>query len=477
MSQLKLISEVGEDINLSKLNKKFIEARLNNDELIKYLINNFKVLENIPYIKFLENKTEIIEDESLFPPRQVKNVEETRMKLLKLHFRIDFKGEVEDVEVKVFIPKLYKKYNYLLNGNKYFPIYQLVDSATYNTKDAVILKSVLHPIIIKKEKASVKILPDTDSTSTEYIFVLSLFKRKINVLNYFLAEFGFDETLKLLEIDDRVLVVDTDSYDDPDDEWIKIDISKTNQIWIWKEDYTSNMYFHTVCNSIINLFNKKTVVNIISDKQYWVRKLGSMFTKNPSNQLEKGESVCISLKRLLDDSTKESLRISDEHKEDTYKLIIYICQNFETLFSADNYDLRSKKLRMDYQIDSIVRKNSTNTYRLLNTRHIKMKTIKSIFAISPLILIKYLQTSQLLRYDNLSSDFSILNLLKFSQRGPSATEGSSVPIDARAIHPTHLGKITLNSCSAGDPGMSGTLSPFIRTNTYFDEEGDDGSND
>ena len=49
----------------------------------------------------------------------------------------------------IYIPKWINKYYFILNGNKYYPIYQNVESSTYNTKDSVILKSLLMPIILK----------------------------------------------------------------------------------------------------------------------------------------------------------------------------------------------------------------------------------------------------------------------------------------------------------------------------------------
>jgi hypothetical protein len=286
--QKKLISMIGEDLNLSKINREFIASRSNNDELIKHIINNFKVLENIPYIKMIDSATEVIDDESKFPERKIKNVNETRMKLLKLHFSIDFKNEHEDVEVKIFIPKMYN-YNYLLNGTKYFPIYQLVDRATYNTKDAVILKSVLHPIIVKKERLTFKF--EEGEENSVYMFVLSLFKRKINILNYFLSEYGFEKTIEILGFDGFILLVKDDEYVDVNNEWNKFRINKNLSIWFAKSYFETDQFFAAIVTNFIHLFNKKISYDNITSQEYWTRKLGSVFTKNLSNQLEKGLSA------------------------------------------------------------------------------------------------------------------------------------------------------------------------------------------
>ena len=37
----------------------------------------------------------------------------------------------------------------------------------------------------------------------------------------------------------------------------------------------------------------------------------------------------------------------------------------------------------------------------------------------------------------------------------------------RAVYPSHVEKISLNSCSASDPGLSGSLTPFIDTDGFY----------
>lgn len=46
---------------------------------------------------------------------------------------------------------------------------------------------------------------------------------------------------------------------------------------------------------------------------------------------------------------------------------------------------------------------------------------------------------------------------------------NAVPTVYRSIHPSHLGKLDINSSGTSDPGMTGIICPMIKTNgLYFD---------
>src|SRR5699024_974095 len=57
----------------------------------------------------------------------------------------------------------------------------------------------------------------------------------------------------------------------------------------------------------------------IMDDEFWVRQIGSKFTKNgvAAAQINRAESVMVSYRRILDTYSKKITRLPEEDKEDT----------------------------------------------------------------------------------------------------------------------------------------------------------------
>jgi len=451
----------------NKFNEDIIYNLRKEDNMVDYLVDVCKALETIPNIKY--DGYELIDDENKFKEKNWISVNDSRLSLINFKFIITFKDEVEKVNMPIFIPKLINNYYYILNGNKYYAIYQNVDSSTYNTKDSCILKSLLMPIILKREEKKI-----TDIEGNEYkgyIYLINLFKHKANILYYFFSIMGYSKTINYFGFKDYISLKKKVNKNNTSAA-LYFQINKNVFLKINKKKFNSSRFFRSFIFCLLDMFNKKTVIEKINKTSYWKVKLGSIFTKNNNNQFEKAETVLLSFKRILDDRTKKNLRIPDEDKEDIFALIRWMVRNFNNLMKKDNLSLLNKRLRLaEYQITPFVRKMSVNTYRILNSKLLTMNKLKTIFKLSPMTIISDLQESELLRYNNAVNDMDLFNCaLKFSNRGPSSIgEGSrkTVSIYYRGIHPSHLGRLSLNSCSAGDPGMSGVLSPFIKTDDFY----------
>lgn len=450
----------------NKFNEEIIKDLRHEDDMVEYLVDVCKALETIQYIKF--DGYEVIRDENKFKAKNWIPINDSRLTLVNFKFTITFKDEVEKVSMPIFIPKLINGYYFILNGNKYYAIYQNVDASTYNTKDSIILKSLLMPIIIKAERKKFESVDEVEYESN--IFLINLFKHKANILHYYFAVMGYEGTLEYFGFKDKIALVKRGGKNDP--KAIYFPVNKNVALKASAKKFEGDRFYRSFVSCILDIFNKKTQLERRNDTDYWKAKLGGIFTKNANNQLEKAETVLLSFKRILDDRTKKNLRISDHDKEDIFSVIRWMTKNFNLLMKKDNLSLVNKRLRLaEYQITSFNRKMSTNTYRILNSKTLTMNRLKSIFKISPMTIIGDLQTSELMRYNNAVNDMDIFTCaLKFSNRGPSAIgEGSkkTVSILYRGIHLSHLGRLALNSTSAGDPGMSGHLSPFIETDKFY----------
>jgi hypothetical protein len=452
--------------NPNKFNQEIVTGLRQKDDMVDYLVDVCKALETIPHIKF--DGHEVIRDENKFKQKNWIPINDSRLSLVNFKFTINFKDEVEKISMPIFIPKLINNYYFILNGNKYYAIYQNVDASTYNTKDSVILKSLLMPIIVKAENKK-----NTDLAGTEYesnVYLINLFKHKANILHYYFSEMGYDGTLEYFGFKKYISLVKRDK--DESDKAIYFAVNKNIALKVSKQKFAKDKFFRSFVFCILDVFNKKTQIDRRNEIEYWKTKLGAIFTKNTNNQIDKAETVLLSFRRILDDRTKKNVRIPDEDKTDIFALIRYMTRNFANLMSKDNLALENKRLRLaEYQITSFNRKMSSNTYRILNSKTMTMNKLKSIFKISPMTIISDLQTSELMRYNNAVNDMDLFtSALKFSNRGPSAIgEGSkkTVSVMYRGVHLSHLGRMSLNSTSAGDPGMSGHLSPFIETDKFY----------
>ena len=83
-----------------------------------------------------------------------------------------------------------------------------------------------------------------------------------------------------------------------------------------------------------------------------------------------------------------------------------------------------------------------------------MNKLLTLFKVSSMIIIKSMQTSDLIRYNNAVNDMDVFGVAtKYSNRGPASmgeSAGKTISNMYRAIHISHLGRLSLNSCSASD---------------------------
>ena len=436
----------------NKFNDELIRDIRHKDDMVDYLVDICTAQANtLEWVTF--DKYEIEEDENKFTHKYKVPINSSRLSLVTFYFTIRFKDEVEHVKMPIFIPKLIDNYYFILNGNRYYAIYQIVDSATYNTRDSVILKSLLMPIILKSEKKEFEDVLGNVYTAKTYL--LNLFKKKANFLHYFFASFGFQETLDYFGYGKAIQVVNIEGDYEIKDNELVFQLSKNNYLRVSKKRFETDEMFKSIVACLISILSKKVQLGRRDDINYWKVKLGSCFTTNTNNMETKADSVLVSFKRILDDRTRKNLRIAEEDKEDIFALIKWMIRNFDNLLRMDNLSLLNKRLRLgEYLVTGFNRRISTNTYRILNSKTLTMAKLKSAFNIPINVILNELQTSELMRYSNAVNDMDLFTAAcKYSNRGPSSLgEGSKKTVSSiyRSIHSSHLGGLSLNSCSASD---------------------------
>jgi hypothetical protein len=204
---------------------------------------------------------------------------------------------------------------------------------------------------------------------------------------------------------------------------------------------------------------------------FWIDKLAVFFTKNSDStkKFEKIKTMLISLDRLIDDATRKVLNLPEEDKRNTLNIIRYMLRNFETLSREDNQDLDNKRLRIyEYMLYPLRKFFSDHIYRVLNSPTRSANILQRIFSnLNPMYIIKQTVVNELLRYYNSTNEMNLYAcLLKYTFRGPQSIS-KTVSVNQRDLHPSYTGRLSLVSSSASDPGISGTLVPFIEVHDYF----------
>jgi len=463
MNQSELVSAVSD--KSEPFNEEMIFYR-ERESIIAHLENICRALEVIEYIKFVGLDWE--DDESKMTAFSTVDIKQARFAEVTMRFRVTYKGETQDVIKKTFIPRLVDNFFFIINGIRYYPIYQIVDRGVFVTPKVYSLKTLLMPIRFKYKRVAMADAHDQEFEAHE--FELNLFKNSISYLYYFFAKMGLHGTLGYFgyEYGDGadLLLVEADELEDLSaykksifySFWLKGDLWLIAKKKTFKtEEQKSFLY---------SLVEVLSVIGDVEDiEEEWLRVLGSLFTKSANSRVDKARKVLFSLERILDDETKRILsEIKPEDKEDTYSIIRWMLREFETHQYQDNVSLRCKRMQCwEYLTNPLLRFFSNATYRILNTRNLTIRTLTGVFNIGPNFLTKRLLSNELVRYEGGVNAIDLFGAsLKVTMRGAGSIGGSGGDVSDRyrGVHKSYVGNLSLVTASPGDPGLSAVLTPF-----------------
>lgn len=468
--------------NPEKFNEDLINAK-SQEDIVQLMSEACKSLEIIDGIKFLGCTYSKMNKIYKSPKKkiEVKNneatsdfdIEESRLALITIKFQIQKDDETATVTKELYFPELIDNKYFLINGNRFFPIFQLTDAETYRTKNSITLKTLMMPDIIRYENVTLE-ADNCEATFNTRILTLDLFKNKIYIFLYYFAKMGVPKTLEYFGLEN---IVSLDNELNNSSNVYSFQISKELFINVDKEWMDEDPKQNSIIIATLMMtMNGRITLDKVYEIEYWQRKLGSNFTKNNSNHLEKGVSILSSFERILDETTKRILRIDDIHKQDSYSIVRWIVMNYESLLRQDNMDLANKRLRLyEYLMYPLVRKFSKSVYRILNQKVVTIKSLKnSLNSIKKGFLIKEIVNNKLVRYMNNVNTIDLFsNVLKCSINGPQSSGGSGgVSVRMRAVHESMIGRIDCCSTSSGSPGESLTITPFciLTDDLHFTEE-------
>lgn len=410
------------------------------------------------------------------------SIKDSDLRILKVYYYAKTfmqdpeKGEGR-FEVIIAVPRVIDNAYIRLNGNNYFPVFQLVDSSTYNNTAAQSAKT--QSITLKTNSNAIKMLRNfveyTDSNEKIKrftLFSLYVFDHKVGLFEYFFARFGWYGTLNMFGFTGILHISDKDP-DSSEFYTFKIQAGAMKEPiyiytykYIFDEDKIIQSCIATVIKILNQYGNRKTTVEAIIDKEYWVSRLGGNFVKTESGMLNKGIAIIESLENSYDISTKKRLRLPDEMKEDIYSIIKWMACEFSFIRLKDNLDVSKKRIRWSEYIAALYIMILNQKLRRLPERHnevLEVSRIKQVITTAPMALISELQKSSLKGFRNMVNDRDSFLQLKYTIKGPSGpgeSNGKNIARAIRSVDPSHLGIIDMNTSSPSDPGVGGMLCPL-----------------
>jgi hypothetical protein len=409
-----------ERINYGIMNKSY------DDSLITYIVDACKSLEVLKYIKFVGYK--VIDDESkidfnyYIKSRKRKKgddgikylmLEDSRYGEVILKFEIDCKGEKKKITKKILFPKADENGYYLIKGKKYFLLYQLVDNSTYTTKNNLTLKSLM-PVSLKRD---VKTYEDTAKNSyTAPVYLVYVFRKEVDVMLFYFVKFGVKKTLEYFSMD-RIMKFVEKVKDTNKNIYFQINskmLLEVNRYFFLKYQYVQSVTF-----MLLTIISNRVNFQTLENKEYWIEKIGSIFSTNIYNFYEKGLNTLTFFDRMLDETTKKILKISKENRKHIYSILKWMIQDYNELKKKDNLDLNNKRLRCNEFIASLLTKEfSAKLNRIISLgSRVTIDRIEEIFKFAGDILMTQLFKSGLLRYDDIVNDMNFWNYWKYTIKG------------------------------------------------------------
>ena len=426
--------------NVERFNLGLIN-REQDEDLIHHLTDVFKSLDVLEYIEyidctFVDDAREI--DMSVYtefnnrdkkPKKKKDEVEERYISLhdsrvgeLRVRFRFNCKGESEIVEKRFLLPIVDEYGYYTINGKKFFLIYQLVDSSTYTRGSAVVLKSLL-PVNLIRDNYTI-----TDFDNKTYDinkFSVLVFNSKIDIMYFYFAKFGVTGALHYFSLNGAVKF--RSEIGNQEDN-LYFPIRANLFLEVNRKLFTDHEYLRTMVGSILTTMTNRTTMDDLDSSYYWVGRIGALRAGvKPHLYHDKGRTTQTSFERMIDKGTRKILKLSVVNKADTYNVMRWMMQNFNSLRKKDDMDLKNKRLRCnEYIAGFITAEFSKRVNRIIRYKNrVDLRRVKGIISMPGDIIITRLHTSGLFRSNEAVNDMDFFSKLKFTTKGKQGSPSYS----------------------------------------------------
>ena len=414
------------------------------------------------------------------------NLKDSDIKIIKVTYFIQINekkdGLVNDtISVYIAIPRIVDDFYFRINGNMYSAMYQIVDASTYNNsaaknpkKQSITFKTTFSPIRVYRYNIFIKDITGMQIPCT--YFIVNMFKKSVLLIKYIIAKMGLLEAMEFLHIVDVKIVESVSTINRRDNYIIPV---REFYIVAPKILYTRVQVVQSFIYTLYSVINymKDASYSDVFDRDMWLKALGAEFiSKDLDTIIDKGKSVIDSVEFIYDISTMEDLKLPMEDKSDIYRVLRWMMYEFNSLRQKDNLDISTKKVRWAEYIAALYAEKLF--YGICHISDMAdradLLTIKKALQIQPTYLIKAVTNSkkcQLVNYVDNINDIELIKL-KFTYKGISGIgeKSSAISSSYRSVHPSHLGRVDVDSSSNSDPGVSGTICPLaVLHDGHFDE--------
>lgn len=400
------------------------------------------------------------------------------------------------IKKSILVPKMTDEGYFIINNKKAKSIWQLVEASVYTQRGKITLKSRM-PIIMYKTIS--KEMEDTEGnvySFKPYSYAMdATSKRKgapktakktnnkfINPFVIFAAKVGLRQAIKFMCIEELVTIVKRDE----ESEHANYAFIPMNDLFI--RVHKIALENELICSLVgmLHLLQSSefpiTDQNI-DDRDYWIARIGIVGAKHDkvlSEYRNKGYTTLMMIERLLDKMTIRNLRLPDGYKGDVYEILRWMIIDFDELKMKDNIDINNKRVRKNEYIvkSTLGRKINDNINRVIthrsDSRRNTIDALLEIFNFPDNIILNGMRIiNDLIKSEDITNDFTIIEDLAYSSKGPEALGDDSsknVMVKLRDVHPSFMGKIDCEVISNSDIGMTGSFVPYVKMydGFYFD---------
>ena len=481
INQAKFIADYNER-NRPKFNDKFFQK--SDDDIIEDLKDVILSCQRDKFYTIRVEKFEVIDDyaeiQRLLTGEETPtiSIKDSDLKILKVTYYTAIGNQEDTFDVLIAVPRVIDGAYIHLNGNDYFPLFQLVDGSTYNNTSSASAKT--QSITLKTNSNAVKMLrnffefklSDGETFKKLASFSVYLFDHKVTLFEYYLARFGWYKTISEFKFDHVIKVTEEDPQDDEYDTFVVQNSHMKNPIYIsavrsvLDADRILQSFVAAFIISINKYATKKFTLDNIYNTDFWVCKLGFNFVSSETSVFTKGNAIIESLENSYDIPTQKRLRLPDEIKSNIYSVLKWMASEFSYIRLKDNLDASSKRIRWSEYIAAMYIMIINLKLRRLPEKpdpNVEVLRIKQQLNTPPMALIAELQKSNLKGFRNMVNDRDSFLQLKYTIKGPSGPgegNGKKVAQNIRAVDISQLGIIDVNTSSASDPGVGGMLCPL-----------------
>ena len=411
--------------------------------------------------------------------KKLVHIEKNRVGELILKFRVkdEFEGEPIELEyvVRQMIPIPDEHGKLLLKGVSYTPQYQLTETSTYVTSSNLVMKSLM-PIRIKK--VPVDLRADNGEYFTVHAFYAYMMEDFVNIFYYYFANFGVFDTIEYFNVGQFISVLPTDEVErnGKHPSCLYFNCGKSITIEVDKDAFFKSDYIRNIIGTIYDTITSKDTYEGILEQDQWIIKIGSTKKTAKKEAFEElGRRYRMLFTRMQDKSSRESLRTTWHNKETIYNIIRWICMHYDELRAKDNLDIRFKRLRCNqyigFSINLII---SEHIKKFVNTSVVTKEALitkyKNFFTFKGNEVISKIHSSGLMKYDDLVNDLNFFQKFKVTMKGPNSLgnkNSRNIAARQRALHPSHIGILGLDTCSSSDPGITNYINPLCETDGLF----------